>query len=208
MSTLHLILDFETMGQDIRTCPVVNCAFYAFDYDRFTTDPYSFDELIKNIQQVKFDVEYQVDKYNYKIEEKAIQFWSSLPKEARKQIKRSDSDVTLEDFASTFLGYLNGKNIRRWWTRANTFDGPILDRIMSDIGMQEQYNVKLSPFKIRDIRTYIDAKFNFNITKTNFIPHDSEAEWTKMFVEHDSIHDVAADILRLQKIVRIENELE
>ncbi len=208
MSTLHLILDFETMGLNTYTCPVVNCAFYAFDYDRFTTDPYSFDELTENIQQVKFDVEYQVNKYNYKIEEKAIQFWSSLPKEARKQIKRSDSDVTLEDFASTFLEYLDGKDIRRWWTRANTFDGPILDRIMSDIGMQEQYNAKLSPFKIRDIRTYIDAKFNFNISKTNFIPHDSEAEWAKMFVEHDSIHDVAADILRLQKIVRIENELE
>lgn len=68
-------------------------------------------------------------------------------------------------------------------------------------------NQYLRFYKVRDVRTYIDAKFNFT-TKSGFVPLADEKYWGETFVAHDSSHDVAADVLRLQAIFRAENDLE
>jgi hypothetical protein len=57
------------------------------------------------------------------------------------------------------------------------------------------------------VRTHIDAKFNYT-TRSGFIPVADEKYWESAFVAHDSTHDVAADVLRLQAIHRAENDLE
>jgi hypothetical protein len=62
-------------------------------------------------------------------------------------------------------------------------------------------------WKVRDVRTHIDAKFNYT-TRSGFVPVADEDYWNKAFIAHDSTHDVAADILRLQAIHRAENDLE
>jgi hypothetical protein len=57
----HFILDYETMGQDVFKVPVINCSYFIFDWDRFTSDePYTFNELIKSIKFDKMQVEPQV----------------------------------------------------------------------------------------------------------------------------------------------------
>ena len=58
-----------------------------------------------------------------------------------------------------------------------------------------------------DSINYIDAKLDFKV-KNNIIPLADEEYWNKTFVAHNSSHDVAADILRLQTIYRLENDLE
>ena len=62
-------------------------------------------------------------------------------------------------------------------------------------------------WKNRDTRTFIDAKFNFT-TKNGFIPVENKELWEEVFKAHDSTHDIAADILRLQAIHRAEHDME
>ena len=57
------------------------------------------------------------------------------------------------------------------------------------------------------MRTYIDAKFNFE-TQNGFCPVSDTSTWDRNFKKHDSSWDVLADVLRLQAIVRAENDLE
>lgn len=209
MSNIHLMIDFETFGQDVRSCPIINCAYYAFDFDRFSSNkPYTFNELINDITVDKLSVKEQVSKYGYLIEESSLTFWDSLGPEVKKQIKPKSDDLKLEEFVDNFLNYLNGKKINRWWSRSNTFDPVILDRVINDVGRMDEFKMKLSPYKVRDIRTYVDAKFSFQNNTSNFVPHSDVDAWNKMFKPHISSHDVAADILRLQYITRIENDLE
>jgi len=60
---------------------------------------------------------------------------------------------------------------------------------------------------VRDTSTWIDAKLDW--PKANsFVPIHDEKYWDKTFKKHDSIQDIAADILRLQAIERMENDME
>ena len=66
-------------------------------------------------------------------------------------------------------------------------------------------------WKVRDmfVVTFIDAKFNFYTTRSGFVPlADEELLGKTAFVAHDSSHDVAADVMRLQTIHRAEHDLE
>jgi hypothetical protein len=63
---LHFILDYETIGQDVFKAPVVNCAYYLFDWERLTSDnPYTFQELIAEIRQDKFKIREQIEDGGY-----------------------------------------------------------------------------------------------------------------------------------------------
>lgn len=205
----HLIIDFETMGQNVMTCPIVNCAYYAFDFDRFCSNPYTFKELISSIKQVKLNIEHQCNDYGYVIEPSSIDFWKSLPKEVRSQIKPSDEDVTLEQFYSEFIKYIKDKNIQYWWSRSNTFDPIILFTRVKELpaSVETEMMKYLKFWKVRDIRTYIDAKFDFKLKFNAFVPIKDKDFWADNVLEHDSIHDLAADILRLQFITRTEQDL-
>jgi len=115
--------------------------------------------------------------------------------------------LTVSEFCDSILEYLREQvNIDYWWSRGNTFDPIILWRLMNkeQTPLLDQY---LRYYKVRDIRTHIDAKFDYT-TRSGFVPVADEKYWNQAFVAHDSIHDVAADILRLQAIFRAENDLE
>jgi hypothetical protein len=66
----------------------------------------------------------------------------------------------------------------------------------------------LKYYMVRDVRTYIDAKFDFKQKKNGFCPVLNEQLWEKVFKAHDSSWDVLADVLRFQAIVRAENNME
>lgn len=209
MANVHAIIDFETFGQKAQSCALVNCAYYAFDYDRFTSDnPYTFRELAFEIRRDKFEIKHQ-SKYGYKIEKSALDFWAALPKEVRKQINPSAEDISLEMFLENIIEFFkyNGP-IKYWWTRSNTFDPVILFRVAEDLGRADELSQILKFWTVRDTRTFIDAKSDFMLKKNGFVPIEDEKKWASMFNEHDSIHDVAADILRLQTLTRLGQGLE
>jgi hypothetical protein len=201
------ILDFETMGQDALRCPAVDCAIMAFQWDRFVEEPYTFEELTQSAKRLKLDVAEQVKNYGAVIEKKTVQFWEQQDPKVRKHIKPLPSDLTQEQFCDTFIGYLaNQPKIEYWWSRANVFDPLILWRIMTDCNRHHSLNEYLMFWRVRDTRTFIDAKFNFS-TKNGFVPVADTEYWETAFEEHNSVHDIAADIMRLQAIARAENDL-
>jgi hypothetical protein len=207
--TKHWIVDFETLGQKTRTCPVISCAYYTFDWDRFLSkNPYTFQELISEIVVDKLEVSSQIDELGYVVEKSTVEFWANQPKDVRAQAIPSPRDIHVKQFIENVIQYLDGAKIYRWWSRSNTFDPIILTRIAEDLGLADKIDRLIPYYKVRDTRTYVDAKFDFQIKKNAFIPHPDEAYWASIFKEHDPAHDVAADVLRLQRIVRVENGLE
>jgi hypothetical protein len=208
MTKTNFIFDMETIGANVMVCPVVDMSYTTFVWQRFIDKPYTFEELVDSVKTVKLSVVDQMKNYNCSFKKEDVQWWEKLPKHARDKIKASSSDLTVVDFCATILKYFREReSIDYWWSRGNTFDPVILDRLMKATGNADACNQYLQFWKVRDVRTYIDAKFNFS-TKSGFVPLADEKYWNETFVAHDSSHDVAADVLRLQAIFRAENDLE
>lgn len=206
MTTRHFILDFETIGQDVFEIPVVNCSYYTFDWDRFTSNnPYTFEELISEICFAKLNVQRQVEEDGCRFKKEDLNWWLEQGDEARKQIKPSGDDISVQEFLRELYGYLDGIRLFRWWSRSNTFDPILLQRQFRDHWHRQKMDEILPYWLVRDVRTYIDTQFQFKNKKNGFCPYDNEDEWNKVFVAHNSVHDVAADILRMQKIERAIN---
>lgn len=206
----HFIFDYETLGQNTMTCPVIDCAYYVFDWDRFLSDtPYTFEKLVSKIQHDKISVEDQTKNYGFKIEKKTVEWWASQGAEARSKIKPLPTDITLAQHSSNMHGYIREKGkLDFWWSRSNTFDPVIAWRIAQTLGRGPEYEANLPFWLVRDTRTFIDAKTGFAKKMNSFIPAKDGTKWNNMFHAHNCVHDVAADILRLQALVRIDNDLE
>ena len=204
----HLIIDFETMGTKTKDCAMIDCSVFHFDTVKMLSDqPYNTRSIV-DVKKIKLSMKDQVDNYGWVVYKDTIEFWKNQSAAARKHIIPSSSDVTVEKFTDEFISYIvgNGK-IDYWWSRSNSFDPILLWRIFEAADRNNMINEYLKHWKVRDIRTYIDAKLDF--PKVNgFVPISDIQFWEKVFVEHDSSWDVLADVLRFQAIVRAENDLE
>lgn len=202
------ILDFETIGQIAYKAPAIDCSYAVFNWDRFLQDPYTFEELISKIQKSKLNIKHQIEEYDFSYTEEDLKWWMEQPKEVRKNIVPKQDDLTVHQFIEKVIDYLRGQEkVDYWWSRANGFDPVILHHLSLTVGKDRLMNEYLPHWRVRDTRTFIDAKFNFT-TKNGFCPIADEARWEQIFNAHDSTHDVAADILRLQAIHRAENDME
>lgn len=202
------ILDFETIGQIPYFAPAICCSYYIFDWDRFLNQPYTFTELLTVIRKSKLSIKNQIENYDFSYTQDDLQWWLDQPKDIKIQLKPRDSDLTAGQFVDELCSYIKSHDgINHWWSRSNGFDPVILDRLARETKRVPMLNSCLPHWNVRDTRTYIDAKFNFT-TKNGFIPVNDEQWWNDNFKLHDSTHDVAADILRLQAIYRAENDLE
>ena len=204
-----LIIDFETMGQDESNCAVVDCAAMFFEWNRFTSGkPYSFEELLGRTKRFKLNVKHQVVEHNYVVEPETVQFWQTTDPETKARIVPQKDDLTVTQFCDQFIEMLSSnKKVDYWWSRSNNFDPPIIWRLMRRAKRYHDFNQYVMFHRLRDVRTYIDAKFDFQ-TVNGFVPVSDEQYWAKTFKPHNSEHDVAADVMRLQAITRAENEME
>lgn len=203
-----LIIDFETMGTEPTTCAAIDVSVMVFDWDRFTSDnPYTTKD-IKETVRFKLSVEDQVKNYNYLVENSVLEFWAEQSKEVRARVKPRPDDLTVEEFVKQFHDFIIDAKVEHWWSRSNTFDPVILTRLFDSQGKKEHLYGYLKYYLVRDTRTYIDAKFNFQNKKNGFCPVADEKLWESTFKAHDSSWDILADVLRLQAIVRAENDME
>lgn len=203
--TNHFILDFETMSTDTERGVVLDCAYLVFDWDRFTTKPYTFKELVEHASRSKFDVNDQVKNLKYVIDQDTLKFWQAQDSKVRKKILPSPEDITVESFLLDIKD--RAVDIKYWWSRSNSFDPPILWRLARDLSFFDQIHSRLPHWSLRDTRTFIDAKTDFLLKSTGFCPVEDYDAWTQVFEQHNSIHDIAADVLRLQTLIRHENDL-
>jgi len=203
----HLILDFETFGQDVHKCAVIDVSVMVFDWDRFCSDnPYTYKD-IELTKRFKLSVKDQTSNYDYEIQKDTIEFWEQQEKEVRTKITPKPDDLTVKEFTDQFLDFLiDGPKIEYWWSRSNTFDPVILERLFKSQGKVKHMQEHLKYWAVRDTRTWIDAKLNF--PKTNGFTPVNREEWDKVFKKHDSSWDILADVLRMQFIDRIENDVD
>ena len=185
------------------------CWFLFFEWSRFISDkPYTFEELVSSVKRFKLDVKHQVEEYGFAIEQDTLNFWQSTAPETRARINPKKDDLTVKQFGNQLIEMLAGsKKVDYWWTRGNNFDPPIIWRLMRKAGKYHDFNQYVLFHRLRDIRTFIDAKLDFGQIN-GFIPVTDEQYWNATFKPHNSQHDVAADVMRLQTITRIENDME
>ena len=206
--TNEVVYDAETLSLDLFDGVALDFSLFHFDRRRFTSsEPYYLSD-VKDAITIKLDVAEQVKKYKYRIDPNTLKWWESQEPAARKKIKPSPLDKSLEDFADAFLSAatLKGK-IDYWWTRGNKFDPVFIDRIMRSTG-RSQREAKVFPYnKIRDTRTYIDAMTRFD-ADNGFVPVSDTDMWNRTFVKHDSAYDIVADVLRMQALDRAYADME
>jgi len=215
MENPHFIFDFETIGQSIFNSPTVACAYFVFDWDRFTSDnPYTFKELVKSVRYDKLDLQEELDN-GCTYTKRDTDWWDKQDPEVRDRIitPNSEVDISHKQLISNIESHIkqstNTNRVNKWWTRSNAFDPPFLERLCDVyMGNRSYFENQLPFWLVRDTRTYIDTRFNFKLKKNGFVPIDDEELWAKFFREHDPIHDIAADILRLQRCERLINEVE
>jgi hypothetical protein len=204
-----LWIDFETMGDDVlEPCAAIDMSAIVADTDKMlSNNPYTCKDIVL-AKKFKLSINDQVQNYDFVVQESAIKFWQEVSPEARKCIKPSASDLSVEQFITAFIDYLNsvGK-IDYWFSRGNTFDPIILQRLFKVVGKTNLFKEYLRFNRVQDMRSYINAKLNYPLT-TNIVPIQDEEFWKKVFIEHDSQWDILADMLRYQTILRLENDLE
>lgn len=194
--TKEAIYDFETLGQEFETSPVLSLGFLEFNGDKFLSEnPYTYDELLGATGYIKFNVEEQVKKYGKKIQKETMDWWLQQGAEAKKVLKPSKSDKSIEVLNDTLRDYfIHFKNINKTWTRGNTFDPMFLRQILRDCGHDDPFPW----WSIRDTRSYIDALLIGSDMNNRFVL----PEWETKFVHHDARHDIVVDVLRMQELVR------
>lgn len=202
----HFILDAETIGQSIFTCPVVNISYLLFDWDRFTSeDPYTFEELVESIQTINLNIKEQIEE-GKKFKKKDLQFWEDQGQAALNQLLHPNRGHSVKSAVQEFTKYLTNKTPAYWWSRSNAFDPLLVQRMFEEASSKEAFDELLPFWAVRDVRTYLDTRFDFKLKRNSFCPIDDEAKWDRIFIKHNSAHDVAADVLRMQRVERLLQE--
>lgn len=186
---MNLIYDFETLSQNAFDGVVINMAALSFDPNKF----YQFDELVENAEFIKFDVKEQVEKYNRKIEKGTLDWWKNQSKEAQKQLKPTDSDVSINMLYDFMVYDMKYESMKSVWTRGNSFDPVLLDSILIATNKPKFKNW----WAIRDTRSFLDGLLYGSNIRNDFMPEDIGE-----VVKHDPRYDIALDVYRMQLVKR------
>jgi len=190
-----LIYDFETLGTNARESVVISLAALAFDSSFFGEPGYTYEELLENAVTVKFDVADQVRTYGRKIDQDTLNWWSEQSEEAQKQLKPAADDMPIANLHAWLTAAGNPAEIKRIYTRGNTFDPMFLESLLGEVGKKDPY-----PFyNVRDTRSTIEGMtlLNKSIGNSFMVPGLEDK-----FVAHDAKHDVAMDVMRMQYLVQ------
>ena len=188
-----LIFDFETLSQNPIDGVVVSLALLTFSENTMLRNGYSYEELLENTKFVKFDVSDQVNKWNRRIEESTLEWWSQQTKEARASIKPSSTDVSITEMIPWISRQFDRQKIKTVFTRNNTFDPVIIQSVCRDFSTPIPYDW----WKIRDTKSFIMGLTYGTDIRDSFIPLECENK----YVKHDPRHDIVLDVMRLQTIM-------
>lgn len=197
---MAIIYDFETLGQKAWSAPVLSMGILTFDEKRLVSDnPYTFAELLGVSTNVKFDVKSQVEDLGRVIEPDTLQWWSEQSSEAQAVLKPSVDDMNIFDFPSFLNDYVkNAGFTRSFYSRGNNFDPVLIETLCVALNQNNPIPFYLN----RDTRTEINLIFNLLEIKEkdSFIPDGVDKP---DFVAHSAVHDIAADVMRLQHVRRL-----
>lgn len=208
--TKSKVVDFIFDVECLSTVPeslVTEISILAFSAD--PTDIPDFSDLIKQGKKFKLSIKDQKGKRH--VMQSTLDWWKHQSEEARKNLKPSDEDITLNEAVDGFIDYIKShpgfnKYESQLWCRGMSFDIPIFISML-----QQRFSVKDTmlhePIRFwngRDVRTALEA-----ITMTRgltMVPLRNGI--LEGFVMHDSIHDCAKDVLMLKYAHRYAMGLE
>lgn len=203
---MDFIYDFETVGNNALIAAPVCLAAFCFDRFRFeSNNPYTFEEIVENCFYEKLDFEKIIKTHGYVLDKSSLDWWKGLHGDAKKQLTPSENDLDINEFVVSLEDYLKKhKPIKYHWTRGNSYDPVVLENLLSKATIENSINDILKFWQVRDIRTWIMTKFGEDSnTRDDFVTEDFKSQ----FVKHLCTHDIAADLLRMQYIIRVEKGL-
>lgn len=189
-----VIFDFETLSQDQMKCVVVSFAILPFSESRYVENPYTYEELLASCHYIKFDVEDQVKNWGRKICKNTLQWWDEQGVEAKKQLKPTADDVSITALYDFIQNVSNCKDVKKAYSRGNTFDPLILQYLMTQMSKEYPYHWGAT----RDTRSMIEGMAFGMDVKNSYMPGDLVSK----FVKHNPCHDIAMDVMRMQYLAR------
>ena len=187
------IFDFETLSQNPQNGVVISMAMLNYAEVRFSSMPYTYEELLSKTKYIKFDVADQVKSYNRKIQKSTVESWGKQPKEAQEALKPSSTDQSISDLYGFFI-VNKATNLNKIFTRRNTFDPVFMTSLMEATGNPEPYDW----WSVRDTISYIEGLSHGIDLRNDFIPEGLENQ----FIKHDPRHDVVMDVMRMQVLTQ------
>ena len=189
-----LIYDFETLSTNPVDGVVTSLALLNFSEERYTTQPYTYEELLDTSKYIKFDVFEQTEKYDRKIMKSTLDWWNDQDEDAKKQIKPSSLDVSISTLHDFLIQNVNFKQLKKSYCRGLTFDPPFMESVLKATGK----TMPISFIIERDTRSMIEGmSFGMDL-KNSFMPGSLKDK----AVKHDPRHDIALDVMRMQMLAQ------
>lgn len=189
------IIDMETLSNKSNAA-IIDLAAIVFRED--IENPPTFQELVSRGIKIKFSLKSQTKRHKMK---SVIDWWREQVFEAKKNLKPSAEDVTIDEGMRMFNDYIRRPDFKidYWkslaWCRGNSFDFPMFEDMLSE-HLQQDDTIFQQPVNFsrqRDIRTAIEQNLCKRMQTICPLPKGT----LDGFIKHDSIHDCAKDILMM-----------
>lgn len=205
-----LFIDFSMLGYHPEDCVLLDCSVGVADTEKMISEtPYSSMDAFKTTKRFKLDIASQKE-LGFIAHQSGVDFWKTQSKELIERVlKPSKNDLSVTDFTSNIIEHIiSSGRIDTWWSWNSMDDAAILWRLFRSVNKEAVIREYLPRHKARDVGTFIDAKFDLNNKKLDFVPVSDVEYWNKIYVKTDSTMEVMANIMRIQAILRAENDLE
>lgn len=210
MSYNMMFIDFSMLGYHPEDCVILDCSVAVVKKEKMLSDaPYTTMDAFKEVKRFKLEIPSQ-KALGFIAHESGVDFWKTQSKDMiARVLKPSDKDLTVQDFTTAFIEHLIPKGrIDTWWSWNSMDDAAILWRLFRSVNKEATIREYLPRHKARDVASFIDAKFDLENKKLDFVPIDDVEYWNRVYIKTDSAMEVMANIMRIQTILRAENDLE
>ena len=197
-----LIFDYETLSNKPLSAPVISFGAIMGNWEDIHLD--SREETLATIKRLESQSLYQtiktksqVEKYGLVVSAETVRWWSQQGDFAKQMLEDKDK-ISVEDHCQHFIDWCIERGLTQKtmvYIRAPHFDFTIMDNIFSKVGLPIPFNT----FKIRDVRSIIDAVYG---TTNGYIPNFKETLVDLNLHEHFAVHDAIKDLLQL-KLCRV-----
>lgn len=184
-----LFYDIESLGVNSDSVLLSAALVYVDPKENKT-----YDEVIKDVCFVKFDVMEQLVKYKRKIDQGTIEWWEKQSLHARKIsiIPNKELDVSAEVGLATLKQYAKQyKSGTTVWARGG-MDQSITEHLFKQINV--------APFayfnSFRDLRTAIDIFYNGS-SGYSVVSSEAPGFDKSKVIKHDPCHDIVYDAFQL-----------
>ena len=204
MKEYNVVYDLDTLSHDYNNGVVLDIAAFIFDSDKMLSEtPYTCKDL-QHVKRFKLSVKSQKQD-GLEVDKRVAEFWANIGEGAAKRFAPKEDDLTIMQFANQFSVYINSEpKIRNSYVNNKSIQPLFMQRMFKSVN--KNLNEILPTNHCIDMQSYIYAKTDSQAF--DFCPIDDEEFWSKVYDKNNSSWDVIANVLRIQTILRAENNLE